>query len=650
MSLNELIKAKELFECGNFEDVLLLLKKVENREDLINRDKLTLNLLKSSAYYRFREDPKCLEYAQKAYKLSKNLGLKLNSIDALLNIAWASLWLGNFEKAFESVLKSENIYKSLKDYDEIDVLSRKAAILFIKSCACWFTAKMDGLKFAEESLKLRQKIGKKYEIVESYSMLCGFSTYFQEDLDYTLKLLEKCQNLAIEINHPWMNSFNPKNFGDIYYIKGDLEKALSYYKKAIKPFEETNNSFPMITTLGEIGNTYREMGKINQCLIQLRKSYKIAVKTENNWIKSEVIADLIEIIIINNEVKEAQRYLKELEIISRQETDNRRIKQSYLISKALILKSSPRFNNLVKAQQTLKLIIDNGSIKNESFIIALLNQCEILLRELNITHNIQIIDEIRDHIEKLLKITKKLRSYWILAETYVLQAKLALLTFNLKGARKLLTKAQKIAEEYGMYRLAAKISYQHDDLLRKLKIWKNLRDSKSSLTERFTLTNINKQMTYMIQKRRIEAPPIIEEQPIIILITSQDGNVIFTHYFNQKTQFNSDLFAGFISTINIFMKEVFSEELDRAMFGNYTLLMKYLQPFYITYVFNGDSYYAHQRIKYFTESLKKQEIIWEKLLTNCEKGKSVHINDIPSLESLISNIFVYKNVELDQLL
>ena len=263
MNSKELIKAKQLFEKGKFEEVLLLLKKIEKKEDLTDIDKLTLNLLKSSVFYRFREDEKCFKYAEKAYQASQKLGNYLYSIDALLNMAWSLLWLGDFEKAFELTLKSENILKTLTNIREIDRERREASILFTKASGYWFQANLDGLDFAKRSLKLRQKIGIKHEIVESYSIVCGFFTHFHDDLDYALKVLEQCQVLAIEINHPWMISFNPKNFGDIYYMKGDLEKALIYYKKAIIPFEERNNLFPVITTMSEVGKVYREMGDID---------------------------------------------------------------------------------------------------------------------------------------------------------------------------------------------------------------------------------------------------------------------------------------------------------------------------------------------------------------------------------------------------
>jgi hypothetical protein len=59
---------------------------------------------------------------------------------------------------------------------------------------------------------------------------------------------------------------------------------------------------------------------------------------------------------------------------------------------------------------------------------------------------------------------------------------------------------------------------------------------------------------------------------------------------------------------------MFSEGLDRAIFGEHTLLMKSLPPFFISYIFKGQSYYALQKLNMFIEKLEKKEDIWKKLL------------------------------------
>ena len=91
------------------------------------------------------------------------------------------------------------------------------------------------------------------------------------------------------------------------------------------------------------------------------------------------------------------------------------------------------------------------------------------------------------------------------------------------------------------------------------------------------------------------------------------------------------------------MKETFSEGLDRFIFGNYTLLLKSVAPFFVCYVFEGESYYAHQRIKYFIENVQK-EGIWQNLIKLLQSNRSIHLNDVPLLESLITETFINKSI------
>ena len=88
---------------------------------------------------------------------------------------------------------------------------------------------------------------------------------------------------------------------------------------------------------------------------------------------------------------------------------------------------------------------------------------------------------------------------------------------------------------------------------------------------------------------------------------------------------------------------MFSEGLDRAMFGEYTLLMKSIPPFFISYIFKGDSYYAHQKIEYFMEHIQKDEILWQKLLNSFQLYQTIHLKDSPLLDSLITKTFIEKN-------
>ena len=104
--------------------------------------------------------------------------------------------------------------------------------------------------------------------------------------------------------------------------------------------------------------------------------------------------------------------------------------------------------------------------------------------------------------------------------------------------------------------------------------------------------------------------------------------------------FEDDILGGFLTSINYFISEVFSEGLDRAVFGQYTLLMMPIQPFLACYIFKGDSYFAHNKIKIFIDSIQNDSVIWQSLDNFFQKSKSVKFNDIPKLESLIRKTFV----------
>jgi hypothetical protein len=231
----------------------------------------------------------------------------------------------------------------------------------------------------------------------------------------------------------------------------------------------------------------------------------------------------------------------------------------------------------------------------------------------------------------------------------MLQAKIALINFDVKSARLFFTQAQKIAESYSMKRLAMKISHEHDDLLKQLKLWEKLKESEAPLTERWKFAGVKDQMEKMVRKRAIEIPKLSDEKPILLLIVSEGGRALFSHSFIEDKSFESHLFGGFLTTIDYFIREMFSEGLDRAIFGEYTLLMKSIPPFFISYIFKGDSYYALQKINHFIDHIQKEASIWQKLLKSFQINQSIHLKDIHLLESLITETFITKSMVSSEL-
>ena len=327
--------------------------------------------------------------------------------------------------------------------------------------------------------------------------------------------------------------------------------------------------------------------------------------------------------------------------------EDRLVNEMYLYNKVLILKESSRTINRGKAEEILKQMLEDELIFWKGAQRVLLTLCELLLAELQMTGDLEVLEEVKSYIVQLLEIAEKSHSFWIWGEAYLLQAKLALISLNLEEARKLLTQGQQIAEKYGLKLLAKKISNEHDDLLRQLNIWENLKTLNAPLNKRIKLAGINEQVGNMIRRRVMEVSEFSDEQPIFLLIVSEGGKPIFSQSFEEDQSIEEHLFGGFLSAINSFISEIFSEGLDRVIFGEHTILVNPLSSFFICYVFRGQSYSAQLRIKSFIDEIQSDKVVWQTFEKFHKANKEVQLKDVPSLKLLIKETFIEKNLPLN---
>ena len=170
--------------------------------------------------------------------------------------------------------------------------------------------------------------------------------------------------------------------------------------------------------------------------------------------------------------------------------------------------------------------------------------------------------------------------------------------------------------------------------------WDLLKESKANLTERINFARLDEQMSIMLRKQSPEIPEISREEPIMLLILTEGGDLMFSKKFLEEICLEDEILGGFLTTVNYFITEVFSEGLDRAVFGHYTLLMMPLRPFLVCYIFKGYSYFAHRKIKRFVESIQNNNLIWQSIEKFRQSSRFLQAEKIPSLESLINEIFV----------
>jgi len=642
-NLEQLTRAEQFFDEGKLNEALEILNDPSQYKELNLQQKSYFQFLKGLILIYLNNGEDLISLGETIHKEGQKCNDILQSFDGLYFIITGLALAGKFEEAFKLFGKAQSVIKSISNVSKEILTQRKARLSVTKAFVGLHGGKED---LVEKSLvwilDSQEKFDKSFEIVWANLVMASYVTRVKNNLDLCKEHIEKALSLAKEIkfNHYWI-ALCHLYFGAYYASIGKVDTSLKYNLKGLELFKKIKSSFNVAILLNNMGNLYSERGEYELAVECFEESINLLEQLPQGFVSIEgVIKGLISLAVDHGDNERAQEYFHRLEDIYNQ----KRVDGIDKFTKALILRTSSRIRDKAKAQELFKEYIESDTIAFDAIINAHIHLCELLLMEYRVDNDSEILVELNHYIANLLTIAEKQRSYFVFCETFILQAKLALLNFDIKSARLFLTKAQKIAESYNMKRLAMKISFEHDELLKQLKLWENLKESNASLSERWKLAGLNEQMEKMVKKRISEAPEISEEEPVIVLIITEGGTSLFSHSFIKEKAFESHIFSSFLTTIDYFIREMFSEGLDRAVFGEYTLIMKSIPPFFISYIFKGDSYYAHQKINYFIEHIQKEESIWQKLLKSFQINQSIHLKDVPLLESLITATFITKSI------
>ena len=557
-----------------------------------------------------------------------------------MNLLFRSLLAaGNNDEALETVEQAEKILNSLPDLSQKELILRKARILNTKSNIYYLKGEIETAEnWLTWIISLQQDFGVIPEIIYAHIVMAMIMDDVYSEFHLALEHNRNALSLAEEINDHFGIALSHLIFGMTYGDIGEFELSLKESKKSLTLFKKINNKKWIATLLNNIGYISAIMGDYDLALEYLEQSL-ILLEEFNPMGVDYILDSLIFACLEKGDFNQAQQYFQRLEYIYEQKKE-RSLVTTYLYNKALMLKISPRIRDIAEAEKLFKQVIEEEIFSFDITIKAFIHLCDLLLKELRLTNDIGVVEELDLYITQLLTIAEKSHSYYILCETYMLQAKLALLTLDLDESQRLLIQAQQIAERYGIKRLAIKISNEHDQLLKQLKKWESVRDSNTSLTERLKLAGLDEQIKDLIKKRMIDLPELSSEEPVLLLIVSEGGTPIFSQLFSEDQAFEDHIFGGFFTAINSFINEKFSEGLDRASFGEYTLFMNSASPFLVCYLFKGQSYSAQHRIGIFINKIQSDTDVWKSLNQFHRTNKEVQLKDVPILESIIKEIFV----------
>ncbi len=598
----ELKFARELIDEGKYEEALQYLKDVEHKKILTLEEKLEIQTWKGILHFNLGQLEIALKTAEQLHQESQELKISLYSIDALNLKAAIYTINGRFDDSFTTIELIDKIFKSIPRENTLEYHRREAEVLHLK----------------------------------------GRRDFYAGNFDRALDHLSR----SVDFYKRNPSVFNPLSaaLGVMAYTyrgKGELDFALEYSEKALSQIPKGEFFFPMFSKADlyrNKGNIYYEKGELNSALDYQIRALEIYKNFKEGWWMGWSFFSIISILLAKKDIERVQHYSKQFKQFI-EEHEFRLANSLYQLSQALILKSSVRMRDHVEAEHKLKDIVK----KNASVFltnIALINLCDLYFREFRVSNQMEILEDIYPLLDQLQRNAIRQNSYSWLANLKLLQAKLALLQINMVEARKFLTEAQTIADEHGLQLLAQAISREHDKLLEELKLWESIKKTQATVSERLKLVSIDEVLERMEGRRAVEPPEFTNEQPVLLLILDEGGILLFSYPFTDKWKQDDDLFGSFLSAFTSFSDEFFSKGLDRAKFGDDTLLIQSVESYSICYLFKGHTYLAKQKLDEFVVSIQQSSSIWQTLETFYKTSQVANINDIPQMENLVADIFL----------
>ncbi|MFX1569107.1 MAG: tetratricopeptide repeat protein [Promethearchaeota archaeon] len=646
LELNELSEVEKLYDVFKVDEAIELLDDFIQREGITLQQKVSYQLIKGYILIYQGKIKDAFKLGRRIYKESQKKNAPLQSFDGLSLVSAVLLLFDRFDEALEVIQKAEDLLKLTSQISQKNFLQRKALMSVFRGMIDYSKGDMElAEKHYEWTIGLQKETNVTLFKVMAHLQMTSIMINVKSRFDLGLEYVKKALSLAKEIKfkHYWIAMCH-NNLGNLYAQLGEYTLSLEHFKKSLHLFEKIKNKLWVATLKSNIGSTYGYFGNYDIALKYLEEALLI---WEQNPLRIEFcITGLLFIALEKGDTERTQKYFQRLEDLYIKRSKDTDLEIMYQYFKANMLKRSSRIRDKAKAEELLKQLLDKTPTRLIVAIDAYIDLCDLLLSEYRINQNPEVFKELNQNIAQLLTIAENSHSYLIFCETFILQAKIALIDLNIGTARRYLTQAQKIADSHGIKRLAMKISYEHDELLKKLDIWEKLKKSKAPLSERIKLAQLDEQMEEIIRKREIVVPELTDEDPIVLLIISEGGRPLFSESFAEEWAFEDHLFGGFLTAINSFSDEMFSKGLDRANFGDYTIIMNSLDPFLVCYLFKGQSYLAQQRVTKFIDKIKENAEMWEKFNKFNQACQLVQLKDIPSLEPLINEIFVNRSTPL----
>jgi tetratricopeptide (TPR) repeat protein/predicted amidohydrolase len=505
---------------------------------------------------------KALECHQQSLKIKEQLGNKPGIANSLNNLGLVFWSKGDFNQAREYYQQSLKINEELGNRDRIAVILSNLGNLLARTGDLG-----KAMEYQKQALAIKEELGNKQEI---FTTLINIGVIYQlkGELNQALEYYQRSLTLSEESGINKDIALAKNNLGSIFQLKGNLDEALESFQQSLAIYKKLGMKENIALLLLNIGEIYRQKGALEKALEHYQPSLVMYEEVGNTPYTAIVLSELVWVALEMKNSTLVQQYLQKLQQIN-ETTLNRVIDQRYRIANALSLKASTRTRHKMKAGEILEQVIKEEIVDHSLTVTAMIHLCDLLLSELKMTGEEELFLEIKDLTTRLLDIAEQQTSHSLLAQTYLLQSKLALIELNMGRAKKLLTDAFTIAQDKGLESLARIITQEQDNLLSQLQKWESLIEQNPSRQELISLSGIDGFLEKMIQTT---VANLMEEQGVVgTTIPRKEYQLVFLDLLKdspktEQTKFRVGIAQIGLSQAGNLLQEFYTEQAP-GLFG-----------------------------------------------------------------------------------
>ncbi|MBY8987146.1 MAG: hypothetical protein KGD61_01740 [Candidatus Lokiarchaeota archaeon] len=455
----KLKQAEKLKNNWKSKEALNILNNFDVNKNLTTHERFQFYFLKSSILFDLFFSKEAMNYAELAYKESKELKSEYEIINSLMLKS----------QIFGGMVESNKSLKVINEAEEI--LARN-----------------------------NQTSSQEFKMMKGNVLLCKGCCYFGlGELNLCMKFLGEASQLAKDINDKKLILQTTKWLGFTYGIKGESDRALEYQKRYLVLAIELNDKQEIIGAHNTLGMKFTERGEFKRAIEHLEEGLSTCDEI-SSWKTFVVSSSLFEAYIEENSLEKAQRCHDRMGILVKQGTYKFN-EQIYRLQEAILLKKKSNKNSHLKAEKIFKEVADKETSFVEFKFGALVNLCDLYLIKLKETSDLQELDKVQPYIDKIQFIAKNEGVYSLLAEMHLLRAKLMLVIFEFKKAQEFLTQALDIAHMHSLNLVARHVENEQTELSKNFLKWEKLRTSGGKISERMDLARVDEQIQILLQKR-----------------------------------------------------------------------------------------------------------------------------------------------------